>query len=172
MCLPTDQHTCPSDRFKCKNNRCIPNRWLCDGDNDCGNNEDESNSTCSGEEPAPSSGSSRRACAAVPSHSLGWPLAPPAPKALSVCLSPGQLGPAPPTSSPVPAGAASPSPGRATWTTTAGTAPMSLPHAVSWDGERWEHWEHWELWALWGSAAPHPTDGAGVRSGRGVSPRC
>uniref|UniRef100_A0A8C7E883 EGF-like domain-containing protein n=1 Tax=Nothoprocta perdicaria TaxID=30464 RepID=A0A8C7E883_NOTPE len=45
-----DQHTCPSDRFKCKNNRCIPNRWLCDGDNDCGNNEDESNSTCSGEE--------------------------------------------------------------------------------------------------------------------------
>uniref|UniRef100_A0A8V5GXQ8 Uncharacterized protein n=1 Tax=Melopsittacus undulatus TaxID=13146 RepID=A0A8V5GXQ8_MELUD len=32
---------------KCKNNRCIPNRWLCDGDNDCGNNEDESNSTCS-----------------------------------------------------------------------------------------------------------------------------
>lgn len=47
---PTDQHTCPSDRFKCKNNRCIPNRWLCDGDNDCGNNEDESNSTCSGEE--------------------------------------------------------------------------------------------------------------------------
>ncbi|XP_010156347.1 PREDICTED: low-density lipoprotein receptor-related protein 1-like, partial [Eurypyga helias] len=45
--FPADQHTCPSDRFKCKNNRCIPNRWLCDGDNDCGNNEDESNSTCS-----------------------------------------------------------------------------------------------------------------------------
>uniref|UniRef100_A0A452GR76 EGF-like domain-containing protein n=1 Tax=Gopherus agassizii TaxID=38772 RepID=A0A452GR76_9SAUR len=42
-----DEHTCPSDRFKCENNRCIPNRWLCDGDNDCGNNEDESNSTCS-----------------------------------------------------------------------------------------------------------------------------
>uniref|UniRef100_A0A8C3UGF2 EGF-like domain-containing protein n=1 Tax=Catharus ustulatus TaxID=91951 RepID=A0A8C3UGF2_CATUS len=60
---PTDQHTCPSDRFKCKNNRCIPNRWLCDGDNDCGNNEDESNSTCSGEDPALSSGGPKRACA-------------------------------------------------------------------------------------------------------------
>lgn len=48
--LPLDQHTCPSDRFKCENNRCIPNRWLCDGDNDCGNSEDESNATCSGVE--------------------------------------------------------------------------------------------------------------------------
>lgn len=43
-----DQHTCPADRFKCQNNRCIPLRWLCDGDNDCGNDEDESNTTCSG----------------------------------------------------------------------------------------------------------------------------
>lgn len=43
-----DQHTCPTDRFKCQNNRCIPLRWLCDGDNDCGNDEDESNTTCSG----------------------------------------------------------------------------------------------------------------------------
>uniref|UniRef100_A0A3Q3JU09 Uncharacterized protein n=1 Tax=Monopterus albus TaxID=43700 RepID=A0A3Q3JU09_MONAL len=40
-----NQHTCPTDRFKCKNNRCIPLRWLCDGDNDCGNDEDESNTT-------------------------------------------------------------------------------------------------------------------------------
>lgn len=67
---PADQHTCPSDRFKCKNNRCIPNRWLCDGDNDCGNNEDESNSTCSGEEPASSSGNRGKARTAVMSHSL------------------------------------------------------------------------------------------------------
>ena len=43
-----DQHTCPADRFKCQNNRCISLRWLCDGDNDCGNDEDESNTTCSG----------------------------------------------------------------------------------------------------------------------------
>jgi len=46
--FPPDQHTCPADRFKCQNNRCIPLRWLCDGDNDCGNDEDESNTTCSG----------------------------------------------------------------------------------------------------------------------------
>lgn len=46
--FPADQHTCPADRFKCENNRCIPLRWLCDGDNDCGNDEDESNTTCSG----------------------------------------------------------------------------------------------------------------------------
>uniref|UniRef100_A0A3Q4HML6 Uncharacterized protein n=1 Tax=Neolamprologus brichardi TaxID=32507 RepID=A0A3Q4HML6_NEOBR len=32
---------------QCQNNRCIPLRWLCDGDNDCGNDEDESNTTCS-----------------------------------------------------------------------------------------------------------------------------
>lgn len=43
-----DNHTCPLDQFKCSNNRCIPKRWLCDGTNDCGNSEDESNATCSG----------------------------------------------------------------------------------------------------------------------------
>ncbi len=48
VCPSVDQHTCPADRFKCQNNRCIPMRWLCDGDNDCGNDEDESNTTCSG----------------------------------------------------------------------------------------------------------------------------
>lgn len=44
----TDNRSCPADQFKCLNNRCIPKRWLCDGTNDCGNNEDESNFTCSG----------------------------------------------------------------------------------------------------------------------------
>lgn len=41
--------SCPVDQFKCLNNRCIPKRWLCDGTDDCGSNEDESNRTCSGE---------------------------------------------------------------------------------------------------------------------------
>lgn len=174
MCFsPTDQHTCPSDRFKCKNNRCIPNRWLCDGDNDCGNNEDESNSTCSGEDPALSSGSCERAraepqpevlgshmglhppwlqpevwglaCACTSASHLGLagtrgvvphlPLTKQGP--LTPSVPPGQPGPAPPTSSPAPAAAASPSPGRVTWTMTAGTAPTSPPRVVSWD---WEHW--------------------------------
>uniref|UniRef100_A0A8C4MYX3 LDL receptor related protein 1B n=1 Tax=Equus asinus asinus TaxID=83772 RepID=A0A8C4MYX3_EQUAS len=44
----TFNHSCPDDQFKCKNNRCIPKRWLCDGANDCGSNEDESNQTCTG----------------------------------------------------------------------------------------------------------------------------
>nr|XP_054114114.1 low-density lipoprotein receptor-related protein 1B-like [Callithrix jacchus] len=39
-------HSCPDDQFKCQNNHCIPKRWLCDGTNDCGGNEDESNQTC------------------------------------------------------------------------------------------------------------------------------
>ncbi|EPY72578.1 hypothetical protein CB1_000913002 [Camelus ferus] len=42
----TFNHSCPDDQFKCKNNRCIPKRWLCDGANDCGSNEDESSQTC------------------------------------------------------------------------------------------------------------------------------
>lgn len=47
LCV-TDNHSCPMDQFKCPTNRCIPKRWLCDGTDDCGDNEDESNSTCSG----------------------------------------------------------------------------------------------------------------------------
>lgn len=46
---PVD-HRCPDDQFQCKNNRCIPKRWLCDGANDCGSNEDESNQTCAGKD--------------------------------------------------------------------------------------------------------------------------
>ena len=40
---------CCSDqygKFKCSNGKCIPKRWLCDGDNDCGNNDDESRFEC------------------------------------------------------------------------------------------------------------------------------
>uniref|UniRef100_A0A8C5IGC5 EGF-like domain-containing protein n=1 Tax=Junco hyemalis TaxID=40217 RepID=A0A8C5IGC5_JUNHY len=52
---------CQPGEFACKNNRCIQERWKCDGDNDCLDNSDESNSTCSGEDPALPSGSLRRA---------------------------------------------------------------------------------------------------------------
>ena len=35
---------CPEGRFKCANlDRCIPERWVCDGDNDCGDLSDEQN---------------------------------------------------------------------------------------------------------------------------------
>lgn len=32
---------CPTNSFKCPNNRCIPWQWFCDGDNDCGDGSDE-----------------------------------------------------------------------------------------------------------------------------------
>ena len=32
---------CPENHFKCSNDKCVPNVWVCDGDNDCGDGSDE-----------------------------------------------------------------------------------------------------------------------------------
>lgn len=40
LSLP-DERTCEPYQFRCKNNRCVPGRWQCDYDNDCGDNSDE-----------------------------------------------------------------------------------------------------------------------------------
>ncbi|KAF7273554.1 hypothetical protein GWI33_013751, partial [Rhynchophorus ferrugineus] len=33
--------TCQANQFKCDNDKCIPSVWICDKDNDCGDNSDE-----------------------------------------------------------------------------------------------------------------------------------
>ncbi|KAJ8870494.1 hypothetical protein PR048_029517 [Dryococelus australis] len=38
---------CLTEEFRCDNGKCISNQWICDGRNDCGDNSDESRSTCS-----------------------------------------------------------------------------------------------------------------------------
>jgi len=40
--LFTDNKECdPGTEFACKNGRCIPKLWMCDFDNDCGDDSDE-----------------------------------------------------------------------------------------------------------------------------------
>ena len=40
---PVVDNTCSPLYFKCNNNKCIIANWVCDGDNDCGDNSDEVN---------------------------------------------------------------------------------------------------------------------------------
>lgn len=39
---------CPSTDYRCNNTRCVFHSWLCDGDDDCGDSSDESNSSICG----------------------------------------------------------------------------------------------------------------------------
>ncbi|KAK7507961.1 hypothetical protein BaRGS_00000926, partial [Batillaria attramentaria] len=46
-----DYRTCTSEQFTCDNQRCIPQTWACDGDNDCGDHSDEKEERCLTPEP-------------------------------------------------------------------------------------------------------------------------
>lgn len=37
---------CSTSQFKCDNNKCIANKWVCDQEDDCGDNSDESAERC------------------------------------------------------------------------------------------------------------------------------
>ena len=44
---PAAQMTCGVDEFRCKDSgRCIPARWKCDGEDDCGDSSDEPKEEC------------------------------------------------------------------------------------------------------------------------------
>jgi len=52
VCWCLESRTCSPDQFQCANTgRCIPARWICDGDNDCGDMSDERN--CGVSTPSP-----------------------------------------------------------------------------------------------------------------------
>ncbi|XP_070563499.1 low-density lipoprotein receptor-related protein 4-like isoform X2 [Ptychodera flava] len=44
---------CPNDNFRCSNQQCIPQRWICDGDRDCSDGSDEQPEICPGRSCAP-----------------------------------------------------------------------------------------------------------------------
>uniref|UniRef100_A0A493TNA8 Uncharacterized protein n=1 Tax=Anas platyrhynchos platyrhynchos TaxID=8840 RepID=A0A493TNA8_ANAPP len=50
--LPPAQMTCGVDEFRCKDSgRCIPARWKCDGEDDCGDGSDEPKEECGEQGP-------------------------------------------------------------------------------------------------------------------------
>lgn len=40
---------CPTKQFHCANGKCIPFSWVCEGENDCGDNSDETIAQCKGQ---------------------------------------------------------------------------------------------------------------------------
>lgn len=47
VCLSLEgHHTCEANSFQCHTGHCIPQRWMCDGDDDCQDDSDEDPRYC------------------------------------------------------------------------------------------------------------------------------
>lgn len=46
---PSGIQECSLRQFKCGNDKCVQLTWMCDGDDDCGDNTDETAKECTGE---------------------------------------------------------------------------------------------------------------------------
>lgn len=44
---PAGDHRCQENQFQCRNKKCIPVSWHCDGVSDCSDGSDEDAETCS-----------------------------------------------------------------------------------------------------------------------------
>lgn len=47
LVCPAGDHRCPDNQFQCKNKKCIPVSWHCDGVSDCSDGSDEDADMCS-----------------------------------------------------------------------------------------------------------------------------
>lgn len=53
LLCPTAKRTCADSDFTCDNGHCIPERWKCDGEEECPDGSDESKATCCESCPEP-----------------------------------------------------------------------------------------------------------------------